>query len=264
MLLEFSTAWTIAKFLIKLTQKFGKDWLRSKFHFDQEVADLAYEGVDNPSKLLDLIILLNKDKTKLKSIHENAIKVQDEKEVKMEKLILPNLVLDYYLDLLEDIFYVAKIRKGEIIILEGFLNGENYISYYSTGDEKDIKKEEDYLSVPTFSKIILVKVENAEERAKTINAQRDLIKFSKTKIDKYNAIKFADSSLKVIRIYESSIEVEPYSISFSLLNPQNKLEPSENYIKDTKGFELMKSSLKQYIDDIVKNLEKWNDVVKAI
>lgn len=249
--MELSLIWTIGKFLIKLTKSQGKKWLKETFNIDDEAADLAYEGIENPAKLLDLIILLKKDKSKLENIHEKAIEVQTQKEIKGEKLLLPGLKLEYYFDLLENIFYVATIR-GEIIVLEGFFNGKNYISYYSADSVSEITIE-DSLYINTHAHIKILNIENQDERRKKIKTERNNIHFAKTPYDKFIAIQHENAVVDVKKIYENTIETEPENTA-----------SHNNLIRDTKGFTTMKKSLKQYIDDIIKNLEQWETASKNI
>jgi hypothetical protein len=132
MLIEL-TIWTVGKYLIRLTKKFGIDWLNRNLKVDKELGDLLYETAENPDdpdKFGNLLYYLSRNKNSFEAIKNEIPVIEKLDEVKKEpNLLKPGAKIDVYKELLEVILQIVALRRHPIV-LEGFLNGSGYVSYY--------------------------------------------------------------------------------------------------------------------------------------
>ncbi|MBK9048632.1 MAG: hypothetical protein IPL74_18730 [Bacteroidetes bacterium] len=173
--------------------------------------------------------------------------------VKEENLIFPGKKIEVYNDFLEEVFAVCKIRK-QPIVLQGFFNGENYVSYFKTslGKANDIKKGPKSLEFTFGTGITIEEFTDPIQRNQRIAEQRRI--FERNAFADYD---LDDPHYKVQIIFDNYIE--PVGISHTAF--QRDFDPRFDIPKDNSGFSAMKSSLQEYIDEIiedVRNLKALN------
>lgn len=230
--------------------------MQKKFNFDKETTDLIYEGVEDPTKFGDLLYNLQKDKVKATTVKEKLIELKALPEVKQEpNLLKPGAKVDEYKELLDDIFRVVQIRRHPIV-LEGFLNGTEYISYFEIDffGEYGIDKVEDHLDLNAFTKITIEKIEDEAARKKRIREQRVKCNDRRT-YHRYDDL--SNLSYRLSEIYDDYVELA-YDSKKKFKNDHNIKDTiiSELNIENYNGFLAMNTSLQEYISEIVNDVRK--------
>lgn len=255
MIFEMSI-WGLAKLLIRLTKKFGIDWLKTKFNIDEELSKLIYDCIDNPTKIGDLLHYLYEHKTSVKAIEAKIPEVQKLPEVKNEQnLIFPGTKVEVYNDFLEEVFMVCKVRKHPIV-LEGFFNGINYVSYFKTKHDgnNEIKKGNKNLEFNYGTEIIIEEIANAEQRKERIAEQRRILE--RNSYANYDLI---DTHYKVKSIFDNYIEPEGIRHTTS----ERDFDLKFDIDKDNSGFSLMKKSLQDYINEIIEDVRNLKNLSRT-
>lgn len=194
MLLEL-TIWSVGKYLLRLTKKFGIEWLNKNLKMDKELSALLYDTAnspDNPDKFGDLLYYLYKNKGSIETIKNEIPTIESLPEVKKEpNLLLVGAKLETYQDLLEEVFQIVALRRHPIV-LEGFLHGSEYISYYhprySSYKNFKITKDKDCLRLNSNAEIKVEKITDSTKRQERIKKQRTLSEEKRSK-NQYDSLK---------------------------------------------------------------------------
>ncbi|MGB4846730.1 MAG: hypothetical protein WBP41_02375 [Saprospiraceae bacterium] len=245
-------AWTIAKILIKATKKFSKDIIKKRFNLSDKQMELLYGSIDSPEKLGEFVSTFYGKTEKIEEIETTIEVLNKENNNNIDlQLLIPHSKLEIYFDIIEEIFYIAKIVK-QPLILNGFFNGEEFISYFSFDNDS---KSPFFKSINSINfgmgcHIYIERVKDSEKRLNKIRSQRDKIKYAKFKsLHSLNTT----SMMKVTAIHDTFIEIKEKG--FNPLEDNKTVKEQFTIKEDYKGIILLRKSLDEFVVSLINDMK---------
>jgi len=268
--MEWMFIWKII--IVPLIRTMGKDWFKEKFELSDELNDLIFEAIDDPTKIVDVIHYLRNNKTEADKLQGTLEREEIAEQIEITVFPKRGLKLEYYKELITWIFKKSISLKQHLVV-KGFLNGQFKLSYFIP-DSFEAKAEtfrihNDKIVDNFHLKIYIEEFDSIEERDETYEKRINDLIFSSDQ--KFN-FSFLNNLKKVDSIYDNYIKYEE-TVS-DMLNDsrssrhrrggENDSEivmssnviPDELRITDYSVLQTMKESVDTYISNQIEDINQ--------